>query len=375
MSRVWLITFLLLPLSALAAPDFSRDVLPILSDTCFACHGPDANARKAKLRLDVEADAKQEVIVPGKSAESELIARIFSTDPDELMPPPESKIKLTAAQKATLKAWIDAGAKWGKHWAYESPKPVALPKVQWEDWPRDGLDAFILARLEREGLPPSKAADRITWLRRVTLDLTGLPPTLAEVDAFQKDQTPKAFEKVVDRLLASPRYGERMAWDWLEAAALAAPDFSRDVLPILSDTCFACHGPDANARKAKLRLDVEADAKQEVIVPGKSAESELIARIFSTDPDELMPPPESKIKLTAAQKATLKAWIDAGAKWGKHWAYESPKPVALPKVQWEDWPRDGLDAFILARLEREGLPPSKAADRITWLRRAAIDLV
>ena len=110
MSRVWLITFLLLPLSALAAPDFSRDVLPILSDTCFACHGPDANARKAKLRLDVEADAKQEVIVPGKSAESKLIARIFSTDPDELMPPPESKIKLTADQKATLKAWIDAGA-------------------------------------------------------------------------------------------------------------------------------------------------------------------------------------------------------------------------------------------------------------------------
>ena len=204
-----------------AAPDFSRDVLPILSDTCFTCHGPDANARKAKLRLDVEADAKREVIVPGKSAESELIARIFSTDPDELMPPPESKIKLTADQKATLKAWIDAGAKWGKHWAYESPKPVALPKVQREDWPRDGLDAFILARLEREGLPPSKAADRITWLRRVTLDLTGLPPTLAEVDAFQKDQTPKAFEKVVDRLLASPRYGERMAWDWLEAARYA----------------------------------------------------------------------------------------------------------------------------------------------------------
>lgn len=221
MSRVWLITILLLPLSGVAAPDFSRDVLPILSDTCFKCHGPDANARKAKLRLDVEAEAKKEVIVPGKSAESEMIARIFSTDTDELMPPPESKIKLTAAQKATLKAWVDAGAKWGQHWAYEVPKPVALPKVQRGDWPRDGLDAFILARLEHEGLQPSKAADRITWLRRVTLDLTGLPPTLAEVDAFLKDQTPKAFETVVDRLLASPRYGERMAWDWLEAARYA----------------------------------------------------------------------------------------------------------------------------------------------------------
>ncbi|MDP6903707.1 MAG: DUF1549 and DUF1553 domain-containing protein, partial [Verrucomicrobiota bacterium] len=119
------------------------------------------------------------------------------------------------------KAWIDAGAKWGKHWAYETPKPVTVPKVKQADWPRDGIDAFILARLEQEGLKPSKAADRITWLRRLTLDLTGLPPTLAEVDAFQKDKSPEAFEKVVDRLLASPRYGERMAWDWLEAARYA----------------------------------------------------------------------------------------------------------------------------------------------------------
>ena len=221
MSRVWLITFLLLPLSALAAPDFSREVLPILSDTCFKCHGPDANARKAKLRLDVEAVAKKEVIIPGKSAESELIARIFSEDADELMPPPETNLKLTTAQKATLKAWVDAGAKWGKHWAYESPKPVAVPKVKQANWPHDGIDAFILARLEQEGLKPSKAADRITWLRRVTLDLTGLPPTLPEVDAFLKDKSPKAFETVVDRLLASPRYGERMAWDWLEAARYA----------------------------------------------------------------------------------------------------------------------------------------------------------
>jgi hypothetical protein len=112
----------------------------------------------------------------------------FSKDADELMPPPESNLKLTAAQKATVKEWIDAGAKWGKHWAYETPKLVALPKVKLGDWPRSGIDNFILARLEREGLKPSKAADRITWLRRVTLDLTGLPPTLTEVDAFQKGQ-------------------------------------------------------------------------------------------------------------------------------------------------------------------------------------------
>ena len=221
MRRFLFIAILSVACNVFAAPDFSRDVLPILSDTCFKCHGPDANARKAKLRLDVEAEAKKEVIIPGKSAESEIIARIFSEDADELMPPPETNLKLTAAQKATLKAWVDAGAKWGKHWAYESLKPVAVPKVKQANWPRDGIDTFILSRLEQEGLKPSAAADRITWLRRVTLDLTGLPPTLPEVDAFLKDKSPKAFETVVDRLLASPRYGERMAWDWLEAARYA----------------------------------------------------------------------------------------------------------------------------------------------------------
>jgi len=221
MRRFLFIAILPVACSAFAAPDFSRDVLPILSDTCFKCHGPDSNARKAKLRLDVEAEAKKDVIIPGKSAESEIIARIFSEDSNELMPPPDSNLKLTAAQKTTLKEWVDAGAKWGKHWAYETPKPVAVPKVKQANWPHDGIDAFILARLEREGLKPSKAADRITWLRRVTLDLTGLPPTLAEVDAFQKDKSPQAFENVVDRLLASPRFGERMAWDWLEAARYA----------------------------------------------------------------------------------------------------------------------------------------------------------
>ena len=223
-TRIVLIAILLLPLSAKAAVDFSRDVLPILSDTCFKCHGPDGNARKAKLRLDREQDAKAEVIVPGKSEVSELIARIFSDDPDEQMPPPDSKLKLTAAQKATLKAWVDAGAKWGKHWAYEPPRQSALPQVKNAKWPRNEIDNFILARLEREKLKPSAEANKITWLRRVSLDLTGLPPTPEEVDAFLKStiENPKsAFEIVVDRLLASPRYGERMAWDWLEAARYA----------------------------------------------------------------------------------------------------------------------------------------------------------
>ena len=230
MLRFLLITILLLPVGAVAlnaAPDFSREVLPILSDNCFKCHGPDANARKAKLRLDRQENVlrkKDAIIVPGKSAESELIARIFSSDPDELMPPPDSKLKLTAAQKATLKAWVDAGAKWGNHWAYEPARRPALPQVKNAEWPRNEIDSFILARLERERLKPSVEADKITWLRRVSLDLTGLPPSTEEVDAFKKaliDNHKSAFENVVNRLLASPRYGERMAWDWLEAARYA----------------------------------------------------------------------------------------------------------------------------------------------------------
>jgi hypothetical protein len=224
MLRFLLIIFLLLPVVAVAAPDFSREVLPILSDTCFKCHGPDANARKAKLRLDLKEGAlraKDAVIVPGKSTESELIARILSDDPDEQMPPPDSRLKLSVLQKATLKAWVDSGAKWGQHWAYESPKQVAVPKVKQSNWPLDKIDSFILSRMEREGLKPSPAADRVTWLRRVTLDLTGLPPAQKDVEAFVTDKSPKAFDTVVDRLLASPRYGERMAWDWLEAARYA----------------------------------------------------------------------------------------------------------------------------------------------------------
>ena len=187
MLRFLLIIFLLLPVATIAAPDFNRDVLPIFSDNCFKCHGPDANARKAKLRLDLKEGAlrtKDAVIVPGKSTESELISRILSNDPDELMPPPESNLKLTATQKATLKAWVDAGAEWSKHWAYEPPKQVAVPKVKQTNWPLDKIDSFILARMESEGLKPSPAADRITWLRRVTLDLTGLPPAPKDVEAF-----------------------------------------------------------------------------------------------------------------------------------------------------------------------------------------------
>jgi hypothetical protein len=224
----------LLPLLALgfasrltaADVDFARDVLPILSDHCFACHGPDANARKADLRLDVKEDALRKespVIVPGKSGDSELIRRLTVDDDSEQMPPPKFKKPLSPKQVETLKLWVDQGAKWGRHWAFEKPVRPPTPKLstQYSVLSRNPIDAFVLARLAKEGLKPSPEADRATLIRRVTLDLTGLPPTPEEVDAFLKDESPDAYERVVDRLLASPRYGERMIWEWLDAARYA----------------------------------------------------------------------------------------------------------------------------------------------------------
>ncbi len=204
--------------------DFSRQVLPILSDQCFLCHGPDEGSREADLRLDRQEDAlrtESPLIVPGKSADSELIRRILSTDPDEVMPPPATKRMLTAEQKQILQQWIDQGAKWGKHWAFESVVRPAVPNVAENNWVRNPLDAFILTRLEKEKLAPSPEAEKATLLRRVTLDLTGLPPTPAELSAFLADESPTAYETVVDRLLQSPRSGERMVWEWLDAARYA----------------------------------------------------------------------------------------------------------------------------------------------------------
>jgi hypothetical protein len=204
--------------------DFARDIRPILSENCFACHGPDEKTRKAKLRLDTRDGAFGKIrsgghaVVPGKATESELIARISSADATELMPPPKSGKKLTPRQRALLRQWVEQGAPWSTHWAFDPPRRTPLPKVGEARWPRNPIDHFILARLEKEGLRPSPEADRTTLIRRVTLDLTGLPPTLAEVDAFLADTSPNAYEKVVDRLLKSPRYGEHMARSWLDAA-------------------------------------------------------------------------------------------------------------------------------------------------------------
>ena len=208
------------------AIDFSRDILPILSDNCFQCHGPDASARQGDLRLDDKSQAFRTtdglpIIAPGHSDQSELVRRILSSDSDRVMPPPESKRKLTSQQIQLLRSWIDQGAPWGTHWAYTKPRQVPLPEVKNVTWPRNEIDRFVLARLEVENVPPSRQAARETLIRRVTLDLTGLPPTLAEIDRFLSDTSELAYEKLVDRLLASPRYGERMAWDWLDAARYA----------------------------------------------------------------------------------------------------------------------------------------------------------
>ncbi|CAN5622975.1 DUF1553 domain-containing protein [soil metagenome] len=208
-------------IASAADVDYARDVLPILAEQCYHCHGPDAPSRKAGLRLDTKDGAFRTkdgvtTLVPGKSKDSEVIRRILATD-EEMMPPAESNRKLTAKQKETLKAWVDQGAKWGQHWAYVPlPKTVAVPAGH-----ANAIDAFIHERLKKESLAVSPAATREAWLRRVTFDLNGLPPTPEEVAAFLKDQDAKAYETVVNRLLASPRYGERMASDWLDVARFA----------------------------------------------------------------------------------------------------------------------------------------------------------
>ena len=206
---------------------FSRDVQPILSEYCYTCHGPDSKARQADLRLDTKDGAFQihdgiEVIKPGEPDASELIRRLISTDPDAVMPPPSTKHPLTPQQIDTLKRWVAEGAVWGKHWAFEPLSSPSVPAVP-EGYGTviNPIDNFVLDRLQREGLAPSPEASKTTLIRRLTLDLTGLPPTPEEVDAFLADQSPGAYESLVDRLLASPRYGERMVWEWLEAGRYA----------------------------------------------------------------------------------------------------------------------------------------------------------
>jgi hypothetical protein len=205
---------------------FNRDIRPILSNNCFKCHGPDEKKRKGGLRLDsfegaTAARKKRAAVVPGKPADSELVARIHTGDEDDQMPPPDSGKSLTPAQKQILTKWVEQGATYQKHWSFEPIARVAPPAVKQVGWVRNPIDAFVLARLEAAGLMPSAEADRYTLIRRVYLDLIGLPPTTQEAEAFVNDHSSDAYEKVVERLLANPHHGERWARHWLDQARYA----------------------------------------------------------------------------------------------------------------------------------------------------------
>ncbi|HLX44701.1 MAG TPA: DUF1549 domain-containing protein, partial [Bryobacteraceae bacterium] len=207
MTRVFLIVSALAALAPAQAVEYNRNIRSILSDHCFTCHGPDAANRQANFRLDLANGVR--------GHESEILRRIASADDAERMPPPGSgKPRLNEHEIGLIRQWIAQGAPWEPFWSFIPPKRPALPV----NAAKTPIDRFILARLERESLHPAAEADKRILIRRVSLDLTGLPPTPAEVDAFLADQSPNAYETVVDRLLASPHYGERMAYRWMEAA-------------------------------------------------------------------------------------------------------------------------------------------------------------
>ena len=225
--RIFVVWLALSPLLVAGGPiEFNRDIRPLLADKCYTCHGPDSG-KKLPLRLDSEAAAKADLgggrhaIVDGHPEQSELVQRITAEKPAMRMPPVYSGLKLSDPEIATLRQWIAEGAPWQKHWSLIAPKRPELPAVNDKRWPANGIDSFVLARLDREGLKPSPEASKETLIRRVSLDLTGIPPSPTEVDAFLADTSPGAYERVVDRLLRSPRYGERMAARWLDAARYA----------------------------------------------------------------------------------------------------------------------------------------------------------
>lgn len=218
-----------------AAPvDFNRDIRPLLSENCFSCHGPDPAKRQAGLRLDRREDlfatrGAGAPVVPGKPDRSRIWLRVAATDAAAQMPPPSSGKHLTPPQKELIRRWIAEGGRWAQHWAFVAPVRPPLPAVRQEGWVRNPIDRFVLARLEKERLAPSPEADRVTLLRRLSLDLIGLPPTPEEVDRFLADQRPGAYERQVERLLASPHYGERWGRVWLDGARYADSDgFEKD---------------------------------------------------------------------------------------------------------------------------------------------------
>ncbi len=217
--------------------NFDRDIRPILADACYTCHGPHSEKRKARLRLDLRdslfgptrdaSDAARDeslpshIISPGSIEKSELARRISATDEDDVMPPPDGPRQITSAERETILQWIKQGAEWSAHWAFEAVQAIELPHVQDNSWSQTNIDRFILAEIQKHTLTPSKQADKLTLIRRLSLDLTGLPPSQDETAAYLADAASNAYEKLVDRLLASPRFGEHFAASWLEVARYA----------------------------------------------------------------------------------------------------------------------------------------------------------
>ncbi|MEM6347013.1 MAG: DUF1553 domain-containing protein [Bacteroidota bacterium] len=208
--------------------DFNYHIKPLLSDRCYSCHGPDENKREAGLRLDTEegafaalTESQGHAIVPGNLSKSAVFHRMRHEDPELLMPPPESNLSLDEYEIALINKWIDQGAEWKQHWSFIPLEPIEPPSVKQADWVQNPIDNFVLQSLDRQNIAPSPAAEKERILRRVTFDLTGLPPSLEEIDAFIADDSPDAYEKVVDRLLASDSYGERLAMEWMDVARYA----------------------------------------------------------------------------------------------------------------------------------------------------------
>src|SRR6266851_2978450 len=297
---------------AQGAVSFNRDIRPIMSDTCFRCHGPDKNARMAGLRLDIRDEAlkprRPDVvpIVPGDPDHSEIIQRIFAKDA-RIMPPQFAHKELNPAQKDTIRRWVAEGAKYEGHWAYEAVKRPSVPELG----AANPIDSLLRSRLSREGLEPSPEADRRTLIRRVTLDVTGLPPTPQEVDAFVKDTSANAYEKVVDRLLASPRYAEKQAMHWLDAVRYA------DTCGFHGDNPFpAWPYRDYVLRAFRDNKPFDAFTREQLagdLIPGASVEQRVASaynRLTRTSAEGGLQPKEYLAKYGADRVRTLSAvWL------------------------------------------------------------------
>ena len=318
LSRVFVLSVLMISFSGgRAAPaaepvSFSRDIRPLLSDRCFACHGPDRKRRKKKLRLDLGFEDARKVISPGKPLESELLERITAEDPDDRMPPLDSgKKQLSAAEKDLFRRWISEGARFDLHWAYVKPGRPQLPKTDGNGWARNPVDRFIAAEHEKMDLAPSPEADRRTLLRRLHFDLTGLPPTPAELDAFLADKGARAYEERVERLLASPHFGERLAIYWLDLVRYAdSAGYHSD--PTINISPYRDYVIEAfNSNKPFDRFTIEQLAGD--LLPGASMETRVASgynRLNKTTDEGGAQPKEYLAKYAADRVRTTSAvWM------------------------------------------------------------------